>query len=162
MALITPPASWLTGTPSDIDSLAKSYADTRIFNALTAIERDDPQTETDFQESLLRQAPASYAQWTDVEQAHANIGTVSLAAALAWFADIPHDVSELIDAMPKVPTLVIGGDRDFLTGVQPVEDYATLLAAELVMITNCGHYPWVEQADTFRKCLSSWLSIHAR
>lgn len=55
-------------------------------------------------------------------------------------------------------TLVIGGNRDYLTGIQPVVDYATTLGAGLSMIEGCGHYPWIEQPDTFRRITDEWLS----
>ncbi|MFB7252482.1 alpha/beta fold hydrolase [Microbacterium sp. NPDC056234] len=157
MALITPPATWLTRTPSDVESLTAIYAEPEALGALAAISTDDPDTESEFRESFLRQAPASYAHWTHTEQAHARVGIVGLAAARAWFANIPDDAGDRIRATPIPPTLVIGGDRDLLTGVQPVRDYAATLDAELAVIADCGHYPWVEQPAAFRKLLSQWL-----
>lgn len=157
IALITPPATWLSGTPSDVDSLAVARTEPAATAALTSMA-DDPTTEQAFQESFYRQAPATYARWTGVEQAHARIGAVSLAATAAWFTDIPPDAVARIRAATLPPTLVVGGDRDLLTGAQPVRDYAALLGAELSMISDCGHYPWVEHPAAFRAILHTWLA----
>ncbi len=158
MALITPPATWLTGTASDTDSLAATYAEREVLDALAAMSTDDPATEAEFRASFLRQAPAGYAHWTTREQTHASLGAVSLAAAMAWFTDIPNDAAAQIRAMPSTRTLVIGGDRDLLTGAQPVRDYAAALRADLEVLPDCGHYPWIEQPAGFRERLSSWLA----
>lgn len=53
---------------------------------------------------------------------------------------------------------MIGGDRDLLTGAQPVIDYAAALGARFAMIDDCGHYPWIEQPDAFRDELARWLT----
>ncbi|MDM8086008.1 alpha/beta hydrolase [Cellulomonas cellasea] len=158
MALVTPPATWLTGTPSDIESIAAEHAEREALDALIAMSTDEPSTESDFRESFRRQAPASYAHWTPTEQAHADVGAVSLAAASAWFTDIPDDAVERIRTMRSPRSLVIGGDQDLLTGVQPVRDYAALLSADLALIADCGHYPWIEQPAPFRHYLTTWLS----
>jgi pimeloyl-ACP methyl ester carboxylesterase len=160
MALVTPPSSWLTGTPSDVESLAEIYAERDALDGLAAMSADEPSTESDFQESFLRLAPASYAHWTETERAHASVGGVSLAAVSAWFTHIPDDACDRIRSMPLSRTLVIGGDRDLLTGVRPVRDYAATLGAELVLIADCGHYPWIEQPSSFKQILSPWLTAH--
>lgn len=158
MALVTPPAAWLTGTASDVESLAADHAEPDALDALAAMAVDDPRTESEFRESFLRQAPASYARWARAERAHAALGAVGLAAAEAWFTDIPDDAADRIRAMPPTRSLVVGGDRDLLTGVQPVRDYAATLDAELDRIAECGHYPWIEQPARFRERLSPWLT----
>lgn len=158
MALVTPPATWLTGTETDTDALAATYTAREAVDALAAMSTDNPATEAEFRESFLRQAPASYARWTSTEQTHAATGAVSLAAAMAWFTDIPDDAAAQIRAMAPTRTLVIGGDRDLLTGAQPVKDYAAALRGDLAMIADCGHYPWIEQPARFRQRLVPWLT----
>lgn len=158
VALITPPATWLTGTDTDVSSLAASLPDRNRADAFTALSEQDPTTESDYRELFARQAPASYAHWTHLEQAHAAVGAVSLAAASAWFTDIPEDAIRRIREAIPARALVVGGDRDLLTGVQPVRDYAAVLSADLEMLADCGHYPWVEQPARFRELLSRWLA----
>lgn len=129
-----------------------------VREAITSLEQDDPDTEEAFRAAFLRQAPATYAHWNAEEQAHAHVGAVSLAAATAWFADIPHDVVDRIRAATLPRTLVLGGDQDLLTGVQPVIDYARMLGAEHRLVVDCGHYPWVEQPEAFRRLVGDWLA----
>lgn len=158
MTLVTPPADWLTGTQHDGDSVVLDRCLPAVAEALDSLDRDDPTTERAFHEGFQRQAPATYAHWSHVEEAHAALGDVSLAAALAWFSDIPADATDRIRAAPLPQTLVIGGGRDYLTGIQPVVDYAAALGARLSMIDDCGHYPWIEQPASFRRITDEWLS----
>lgn len=158
LALVTPPATWLTGAAYDGDDIVALREDAEGIAGYASILNDEPKTQDAFEEALLRQAPATYARWTATEQAHASIGRMSLAAAEAWFQDIPADAVELIRTASLPPTLVVGGDVDLLTGRRPVEDYATTLGAELAMISDCGHYPWVEQPAEFHRILDAWLT----
>ena len=158
MALITPPASWLTDTPYDGAPIADIRTDAAFIDAMTSLEQDQPDTEEAFRKTFLRQAPATYAQWTAHEKAHAAVGAMSLAAAGAWFTDIPVDAAARIRSAELPPTLVIGGAEDLLTGVQPVVAYAQALGADLSMIDDCGHYPWVEQPGAFSRLVDEWLA----
>ena len=118
-----------------------------------------PQTETepDFQRTIEAEAPAGYARWTSREQCHATIGEMTLAAASAWFNDIPADAAARILTSPQPPTLVLGGAEDILSGVDPVRAYAKALAARLAFLPDCGHYPWIEQPEAFVRILDGWL-----
>ncbi|MDQ1136574.1 pimeloyl-ACP methyl ester carboxylesterase [Microbacterium sp. SORGH_AS 1204] len=156
LALITPPASWLTGTASDAEALLTD-ADPEVRAGYRALAENDADTPASFQEQFLRQAPASYAHWTARESAHARVGRLDRDAAHAWFRDIPADAAGRILGADLPPTLVIGGDRDLLTGVAPVRSYADALGASLTMLADCGHYPWIEQPDTFRASARAWL-----
>jgi len=158
LALVTPPAAWLTGTPHDGDSVVVDRTDSVITEALAALTQEDPDTEESFSHSFRRQAPATYAHWTEVERNHANVGPVSLTAAVAWFNDIPADAGARIQEAVLPPTLVIGGDRDYLTGLQPVVDYAAMLGGDLSLIEDCGHYPWIEQPEKFLRITGGWLA----
>jgi pimeloyl-ACP methyl ester carboxylesterase len=158
LALITPPATWLTGTPSDVAALAAARHEPAVTQALGSMATEDPLTEAEFQEDWRTQAPAGYARWTDGERSHAGVGAVSLAAASAWFTDVPDDAPDRIRTMRTPPTLVVGGEQDLLTGVRPVADYAAALGSTASFIPRCGHYPWVEQPATFRRLLGDWLT----
>lgn len=158
LALATPPATWLTGTAHDGDDLVALREDAEGIAGYASILNDEPETQEAFEEVFHRQAPATYARWTATEEAHASIGRMSLAAAEAWFQDIPADAVELIRTASLPPTLVVGGDVDLLTGRRPVAEYAATLGARLAMISDCGHYPWVEKPAEFRRILDEWLN----
>ncbi|MDQ1129683.1 alpha/beta fold hydrolase [Microbacterium sp. SORGH_AS_0888] len=64
LALITPPASWLTETPSDAEEIVASLAGPEAREAFAALADDDG-TEAGFQAALRRQAPVGYARWGD-------------------------------------------------------------------------------------------------
>lgn len=162
MALVTPPAAWLSGTEWDGPAIAARRADPAVAAALRSMTRPPASTEDGFQEALRIEAPACYARWTDVERAHAGTGSTTRAAVAAWFAGIPADVAEQILAAPLPPTLVVGGAEDVITGDRPVRDYARALGAELVVVDRCGHYPWVEQPEAFRAALAPWLRAAVR
>lgn len=157
MALITPPATWLSGTPYDGEELSADRDDPAVASAIAALAEATAGTEVAFRAQFLRQAPASYAHWSSAEREHAEVGAMSLASAAAWFADIPADVADRVRHALRVPALVVAGDRDLLTGFRPVADYAAVLGAELRTIEDCGHYPWVEQPESFREIMSEWL-----
>lgn len=158
LALITPPATWLSGSASDLAAIGASRAEPEVVTALAALGEDAATTDAGFIEQFQRQAPAGYAKWTERERGHARVGRVSLAAASAWFHDIPGCAAERILAASLPPTTVIAGDADLLTGVQPVADYAVALGAGLIVLAACGHYPWVEQPEAFREAIIAWLS----
>ncbi|MDJ1113342.1 alpha/beta fold hydrolase [Microbacterium dauci] len=157
MLLITPSVAWFVETPSDAAAMLANVPDAAVRDAFAALSEEPPATEAGFHDQFRRQAPATYAQWGETERAHANVGGVSLEAATAWFENIPDDVVDRITASPRPRTLVIGGDRDLLTGVQPVRDYAEKLDAEFALISDCGHYPWIEQPTEFHRVAASWL-----
>lgn len=158
LALITPPATWLSGSPSDAATIGAARTEPEVVSALVALGEDTATTDAGFVEQFRRQAPASYARWTPREREHARIGRVSLAAASAWFDDIPDDAADLIRSAALPPTTVVAGDADLLTGVRPVADYAEALGADLVWLAACGHYPWVEQPAAFHDAITMWLS----
>ncbi len=163
LLLITPPATWLSGTASDVDVLAAQHADPAAREGIRLLSSTEhPDTEAGFRALFRRQAPAGYAHWTETTRAHSRIGEVSRRSAGAWFQDIPDEVADRILETALPPAHVIGGDRDYLTGLQPVLDYAERLEADATMIHDCGHYPWVEQPDTFRRTAGAWLAHHAR
>ena len=157
LALITPPATWLCGSPSDAAAIGAARTEPEVVSALVALGEDTATTDADVDEQFQRQAPANYAKWTERERDHARVGRVSLAAASAWFHDIPADAAERIRSASLPPTTIIAGDADLLTGVRPVADYAAALGADLVWLAACGHYPWVEQPTAFRDAITTWL-----
>jgi pimeloyl-ACP methyl ester carboxylesterase len=155
--LVTPAASWLTGTHHDIAEIAARRADPIIDHALTA-PADLPDTEAEFQDVLQQEAPLGYAHWTALEQQHAQVGTTTRAATLAWFSAIPDDASAQILAADLPPLLVVAGEEDMLSGVRPTRAYAEALGAEQTWIADCGHYPWIEKPEEFRTALAGWMT----
>ncbi|QEW04823.1 alpha/beta hydrolase [Microbacterium lushaniae] len=158
LALVTPAAAWLTGTPHDGAALAAHRSEPEITRAFASMNGESPGDETTFQRALEAEAAAGYARWTPVERQHAGVGAMTWAASSAWFRDIPADAAARITASPLPPTFVLGGRDDLLSGVAPVRAYADALGAHLTLLDDCGHYPWIEQPAAFRAALGDWLA----
>lgn len=157
LALVTPAAAWLTDAAWDGDAIGGRRGDPAVIAALESLTGAQPVDQRQWDAARAVEAPAGYAHWTARERAHSTVGGWELGAVEAWFTGVPDDASARILAAPRIPTLVIGGDADILSGVAPVAAYADVLGAELRMIPDCGHYPWVEQPEAFRAELDGWL-----
>lgn len=160
MLLITPPVAYLTDTPSDGEELVAHRLGDPVFDAAARATREGPWSEeqSDFERWQALTAPAGYAAWTEREQAHARVGHTVLATVRAFLAvtvpeDLPRRLSEV-----AAPVRVIAGAQDFLTGLAPVVAAARLFPkGEVVVIDDCGHYPWVEQPDAFREAADAFV-----
>lgn len=157
LALVTPPSDWLAGVAHDGAELAARRDDPAVDAAWASLAGPEPADEPAFQRAGDIEAPASYAAWTDLEQQHAGVGRLCLASVRAWFRGVPADAADRILAASLPRTLVVAGDGDLLTGVAPVRAAALALGAELVELSGCGHYPWVERPAEFRAALGDWL-----
>lgn len=158
MALVTPSAAWLTGTAQDGPAIAARRSSPEVDAAMGSMRGRPPEDECAFQHALKLEAPAGYAQWTGREKQHSGVGAMSLVSATAWFADIPGDAVQRITGAPLPPTLVLAGKQDILSGVGPVRAYARALGAQLSLVEDSGHYPWIEQPAVFRGALNNWFA----
>ncbi len=158
LLLVTPSASWLTGTPLDGDELLLARRDPDATAALDALLAPAPTHQAQFQRQRDLVAAGSYARWTDRERRHAAVGEQSLDAVRAWLQGVPDDAAAQVLAAPHPPTLVVAGADDALSGRAPVTAYAAALSAALTWLPDCGHYPWVEQPQAFRAIAADWLS----
>jgi pimeloyl-ACP methyl ester carboxylesterase len=57
-----------------------------------------------------------------------------------------------------VPTLVVHGTEDLLPQSVPEALVAGIAGAELALIPDAGHFPFLEQPDAFRTEVGSFLS----
>jgi proline-specific peptidase len=67
---------------------------------------------------------------------------------------------DMRDELPliKSPTLVITGERDFITGPACAQEIADGIAgAELVVVPDCGHFTFVECSERFRSEVTRFL-----
>jgi pimeloyl-ACP methyl ester carboxylesterase len=157
LVLVTPALTWLTDTGHDGEAIAGRRTEPVITRAMASLAGPAPEDEARFQADSPVQRPAGYARWTPREQEHAPLGATSLVASGAWSRDIPGDAAHRIRQAALPPTLVIGGTEDILVGDAPVRAGARVLGARLEMIEDCGHYPWVEQPEAFRRLVDPWV-----
>ena len=160
MLLITPPVAYLTGTPSDVEEITADRAGDPVFDAAMAAMRQGPGTPTQeaFEKWQALTAPATYAAWTEKEQTHAQVGH-TLWSTVQAFSSVPPP-ADLPDRLAKVTARVriIAGAQDATTGLAPVLAAARLFPnGEAVVIDDCGHYPWVEQPDSFHRAAARFV-----
>lgn len=117
------------------------------------------------QQSLVRATrPFFYGRWDERTQAHAATADrqSSKRAELGFGAGVQEvDVPGLLATLAglDVPVLVVGGDRDALTGVASVRNVAAAFpSATTVVLPRAGHFPWVDEPEAFRTAVSSFLS----
>lgn len=72
------------------------------------------------------------------------------------------DLAKGYDARPglrqlKCPVLVVQGHQDPVGDLTAMEIHNTIPGSRLVFLNQCGHYPWVEQTDAFRKAVADFL-----
>lgn len=148
MVLLTPPAHYLVDEPSDVDALAARRAGEPEFDRAMELLAHDPDLSSNdaFTEWQQATAPAGYASWGPIEQAHSRVGEWNAAAVAAFFAgDAPTDLAGRIATL-TAPVLVVAGADDCLTGLNPVLALARLFPhGQSSVIADCGHYPWVER-----------------
>ena len=75
------------------------------------------------------------------------------------FADLAknYDVRAGLRTLDR-PTLIVHGHQDPM-GDKTAEDlHALIKSSTLVYLDKCGHFPWPEQPDAFRKAISGFLA----
>lgn len=160
LVLITPPAGYLVGEPSDTGAPSERRHGDSDFEVAFAALVAGPQTDDDdgYNTWQHESAPAGYARWGAKERAHAQVGRWSLTATKAYFSVAPP--SDLASRLRQVtaPVLVLAGAEDCLTGLAPAIALARLFpSGTSAVIENSGHYPWVEQPDAFRHAIDAFL-----
>jgi pimeloyl-ACP methyl ester carboxylesterase len=165
LVLVTPPGQLQGADRSDVPALlaARSdepwYAEAR--EAYDALEYAPPSQ----QQALWRAArPFMYGRWDERTQAHAATAETqtSKRAALAFApvsaADL--DGAALLTALGQVatPVLVLGGERDALTGVAAVHAVAASFPhATATVLPRAGHFPWVDEPEAFAAAVRAFL-----
>jgi pimeloyl-ACP methyl ester carboxylesterase len=81
----------------------------------------------------------------------------TMARALAGMAERP-DAEPILRTI-DVPTLVVTGSEDAITGRGPVEMLARgIRGARIETVEGAGHLPNLEQADAFNRALAAFLA----
>ncbi|MDT7570458.1 MAG: hypothetical protein QOE05_632 [Actinomycetota bacterium] len=131
-------------------------------SAVEALETAPPSV----QQQLWRAArPFMYGRWDDRTSAHAATAETQtskraeLGFRPARGEDV--DVPALIAGLGRVtaPVLVVGGERDALTGVAAVHAVAGSFArAQTVVLPDAGHFPWVDEPTAFLEAVRGFLA----
>lgn len=97
------------------------------------------------------------------------------AKGLAWAGAIPNggfhartnellfaDLGKQYDARPglrklRCPVLIVQGHQDPVGDLTALEIHSTIAGSQLTFLGQCGHYPWVERPDEFRRTVAAFL-----
>jgi proline iminopeptidase len=165
LVLVTPTDRLQGGTRADLEAIRAARSTEPWYDdaaaAVAALETAPPAQ----QQALVRATrPFFYGRWDERTQAHAATADrqSSKRAELGFAAGIEQvDVPGILTRLRvlDVPVLVVGGERDALTGVASVDSVAASFpAAETAVLAGAGHFPWVDEPEQFCGTVSAFLA----
>jgi pimeloyl-ACP methyl ester carboxylesterase len=107
--------------------------------------------------------PFWYGRWDERTQEHAAGADrqMSLRANAGFLPPGTSDPDAARDAVARlaVPTLVVVGERDGLTGAAVAQQLADVMPhAEVARLPTAGHFPWVDAPEEFRAAVERFLA----
>jgi pimeloyl-ACP methyl ester carboxylesterase len=123
-------------------------------------------TGAELAELTLRMFPFYFARYGDAERAYVQTlagEELSVDALGLWEREIfeHFDLRPLLPSL-TMPTLVITGADDFITGPRAAADFDAVPGAERVILDDAGHMIFVEAPDAFRSAVLSFLGVGTR
>jgi pimeloyl-ACP methyl ester carboxylesterase len=108
-------------------------------------------------------APFSYGPWNDRAKSHAGatMGQFSKPATEGFYAGYEPDVVSHRARLSEldVLVLVIVGEHDLWPTSEAATDLVSIFrAAELTVIEGAGHFPWVDDPETFADTVARFLA----
>ena len=139
------------------------YADAR--EALDTELQGEFTTGRELTDLVLRMFPFYFASYGDAEHAYVrSLGAEELCvdATRLWEREIfeHFDLRPLLERL-TMPTLVITGSEDFITGPRCADDFTAIPGAKRVILDGAGHMIFVEAPDRFREAVLSFLDVGA-
>lgn len=139
------------------------YDDAR--EALETELRGEFTTGRELTDLVLRMFPFYFAEYGDDEHAYVeSLGKEELCvdATRLWEQEIfeHFDLRPLLERL-TMPTLVITGSEDFITGPRCADDFAAIPRAKRVILDGAGHMIFVEAPDRFCEAVLSFLGVGA-
>jgi proline iminopeptidase len=139
-------------------------------DAVAALETEAQGSFADGRELMelcRRMMPLYYADYGEREQRHvASLADDSLCvdATRLWEKEIweHFDMRPLLPSL-TMPTLVITGEQDFITGPACAAELAEgIPTAKTIVLPGAGHMIHVEAPERFREAVLSFLGVGAR
>jgi pimeloyl-ACP methyl ester carboxylesterase len=123
------------------------------------------ETGRELMDLTLRMMPFYFASYGDEERAYIESlagDELCVDALRLWEKEI-FEHFDLRARLPELtmPTLVITGSEDFITGPRAAEDLGAIPAVETVVLEGSGHMIFVEARDRFREAVLSFLGVGA-
>lgn len=165
LVLVTPSDRLQGGDRSDVAAIRAARSDEPWYaDAAEAAEALDAAPPA-LQQSLMRATrPFFYGRWDETTRAHAASADrqSSKRAELGFAIGVEQvDVTGIVAGLGAVtgPVLVVGGERDALTGLESVAAVAACFpAARTAVVPRAGHFPWVDEPATFADAVRSFLT----
>jgi pimeloyl-ACP methyl ester carboxylesterase len=163
LILVTPSGRPFGWSPDDLDEIraARSAEDwyAEAAEAQAALEMASPRLRNEL-ERMTR--PFWYGRWDDSTQAHAASADaqMSLRANAGYPPGPDYDVDAARRSLRTIraETLVVVGERDALTGAAVAQHFADAIPnAEVAVVHDAGHFPWVDQPAAFRDAVEKFL-----
>lgn len=165
LVLVTPSDRLQGGSREDVPAIRAARADEPWYAEAAEAQEALSYAGPAQQQSLVRATrPFFYGRWDERTQAHAATADTqsSKRAELGFGAGVEAvDVPAMLAALGSldVPVLVVGGERDALTGVASVSAVASSFPrASTVVLPRAGHFPWVDEPEAFRAAVSEFLA----
>ncbi|AXI77763.1 alpha/beta fold hydrolase [Peterkaempfera bronchialis] len=165
LVLVTPGTRLQDRPTTDAQQIFHSRADEPWYpEAVAALERLATAHElAEIKRLLTRVAPGTYGRWEARQQAHAAAEGEQLhpVPRAAFWQGVDEAVRRgITDALGglEAPVLVVTGDRDGASGVAAGAVVAGQFHdARRVNLAGCGHYPWVDEPEEFRRTVATFL-----
>jgi len=111
----------------------------------------------------MKEFPLYFAVYGERERAYLTSleGEIPCGDALRLFNNEIFSTFDLRPDLARItsPTLVITGEDDFITGPVCAHEIAhAVVGSELVLLPDCGHFVFVEQAERFAGAVASFLA----
>lgn len=164
LVLVTPSDGLQGGSRADVPAIRAGFADQPWYADAAEAEAALLGAPTSQRASLERATrPFFYGRWDERTQAHAaTADRQSSKRAVLGFGEgfAPEDAVALLAGLLEVtaPVLVVGGERDAMTGVASVHLVASCFAdGRSVVLPRAGHFPWVDEPEAFVSAVAAFL-----
>lgn len=164
LVLVTPSDRLQGGSREDVAAIREARSDEPWYAEAAEAQEALAYANPAQQQSLVRATrPFFYGRWDERTQAHAATADTqsSRRAELGFGAGVEQvDVPAMLAALAELeaPVLVVGGERDALTGVASVHAVAgSFPAAQTEVLPGAGHFPWVDEPESFRTAVADFL-----
>ena len=169
LSLITPTDMLQGGRREDVAQIRAAFSDQPWYDDAAQADAALKDAPPALQASLERATrPFFYGRWDERTQQHAASADrqSSKRAQLGFRAGLEDvDVPGLVAGLAKVtaPVLVVGGERDGLTGVAAVQRVANCFPrATTRVLPRAGHFPWIDEPEGFGSAVASFLGTLLR
>ena len=164
LVLVTPSDRLQGGSREDVAAIRESRSDEPWYAEAAEAQEALSYARPAQQQALVRATrPFFYGRWDERTQAHAATADTqsSRRAEMGFGHGVEQvDVPALLSALGclDVPVLIVGGERDALTGVASVHTVAASFPrAQAVVLPRAGHFPWVDEPESFRTAVADFL-----